>query len=149
MELLFRKITSEDTEEIVNLFIETFKREPWNEHWNKEAAQEKINWLININLSEKYCVTDKNNKIIGVLLGYGNYHIDRIELYIEDFFIDNNYQRKGIGKKLMEYVEKEMKLKNYSSIILLTKRTFPSEYFYINNDFKILPKMILMHKHIK
>lgn len=149
MELNFRKIVSEDKDEIINLFIETFKKEPWNEDWNYEVAQEKINWLMNNSLSENYCVTNEHKKIIGVLLGYGNYHINRKELYIEDFFIDYNCQKKGIGKKLMEYVETEMKQKNYSSIILLTKRTFPSEYFYTNLNFKILSNMILMHKDIR
>jgi hypothetical protein len=49
----------------------------------------------------------------------------------------------------MEYIEKEIIVKNYSNMVLLTKKSFPSEYFYLNNDFRISPDMILMYKNIR
>ena len=148
MELIFRKIIMEDKEEIIDLFIDTYKKEPWNENWDKNIAKEKINDFLNNNLSENYCINNENKKIIGVLFGRRNYFIDRKELYIDEFFIDYNYQRKGIGKKFMEYIEKEIKQKGYTSIILLTKKSFPSEHFYTNSKFKISPNMVLMYKDI-
>jgi N-acetylglutamate synthase-like GNAT family acetyltransferase len=148
MELFYRRIISKDKEEIVNLFLENYKREPWNESWNKEFAQKKINNLLENNSSESFCVSNKDNKIIGVLLGYSNYFIDSKELYIDEFFIDYIYQRKGIGMKFMKYIENELKQKEYSNIILLTKRSFPSEYFYTKNGFSISSNMVLMYKNI-
>ena len=56
---------------------------------------------------------------------------------------------KGKGKYFLENIEKDIKGKNYSSIILITKRTFPSELFYIKNGFDVSPNMILMYKGIK
>jgi GNAT superfamily N-acetyltransferase len=148
MELLFRKIIYEDKEEIVDLFLETYRKEPWNENWNKEVVKKKINNLLKNNLSENFCVSNKDNKIIGVLLGYSNYFIDSKELYIDEFFIDYNHQRKGIGMKFMEYIENELKQREYSNVILLTKRSFPSEYFYTKNGFSISSNMVLMYKNI-
>jgi N-acetylglutamate synthase-like GNAT family acetyltransferase len=148
MELFFRKIISEDKEEIVNLFLETYKKEPWNENWNNEIAQKRINNLLENNSSENYCVVNKDNKIIGVMPGYSNYFIDRKELYIDEFFIDYDYQRKGIGMQFMDYIENEIRQKEYSGIILLTKRSFQSEYFYTKNGFGISSDMVLMYKNI-
>jgi ribosomal protein S18 acetylase RimI-like enzyme len=137
MNLIFRSITCDDKDEIVALFMETYKKEPWKENWNKKILNKKINDLINNNISENYCAINKeNNKIIGAMFGRRNYFIDKKELYIDEFFIDYNFQRKGIGKYLSENIENEIKNKNYSSIILLTKARFPSETFYLKNGFK-------------
>jgi ribosomal protein S18 acetylase RimI-like enzyme len=149
MDLFFRNIVFEDKDEIVDLFMETYKKDPWKENWVKETAEEKINDLINNNTSENYCIINKkDNKIIGVMFGRRNYFIDKKELYIDEFFIDYAFQRKGIGKYLLENVEKEIKNKNYSSIILLTKENFPSELFYIKNNFKKSYDMRLFYKPI-
>jgi ribosomal protein S18 acetylase RimI-like enzyme len=149
MDLFFRNIVFEDKDEIVDLFMETYKKEPWKENWIKETAEEKINDLINNSTSENYCIINKkDNRIIGVMFGRKNYFVDRKELYIDEFFIDYNFQRKGIGKYLLENVEKEIKNKNYSSIILLTKENFPSEFFYIKNNFKKSYDMRLFYKSI-
>ena len=148
MEIIFRKITLEDQGEIVDLFINLYKNEPWNETWDKNIAQNKIDDFLNSNITENYCVTDMDNKIIGVLLGRRQYYIDGKELYVDEFFVDTNYQNQGIGKKFMEFIEEEMKQKEYSCIILLTEKSFPSEYFYSKIGFKTKDETIFMYKGI-
>ena len=148
MKIFFRKITLEDQDEIVDLFIEVYKNEPWNEVWDKKIAQKKIEDFLSSNISENYCVTDGDNKIIGVLLGRRQYYIDSKELYVDEYFIDTNYQNQGIGRKFMEYIEEEMKQKGYSCIILLTEKSFPSEYFYSKIGFKTKDETIFMYKKI-
>jgi N-acetylglutamate synthase-like GNAT family acetyltransferase len=149
MDLLFRELNIEDKEEIVDLFIETYKKEPWNENWDKEIACAKISNLLMNSSAINYCVTNNENKIIGVLLGYSNYFIDKKEYYVDEFFIDLNYHRKGIGKKFMDYVEENIKQNGHTCIVLLTKKSFPSEYFYKNIGFNTSPYMILMYKDIR
>ena len=148
MELLFRKITLGDQNEVVNLFMETYKNEPWNEIWDKNIAQNKIDDFLNSNISGNYCVTDMDTKIIGILLGRRQYYIDSKELYVDEFFIIPNYQNQGIGKKFMEYIGEEMKQKEYSCIILLTEKSLPSEYFYSKIGFKTKDETIFMYKEI-
>jgi N-acetylglutamate synthase-like GNAT family acetyltransferase len=148
MDLIIRKIIFDDVDEITELYIETYKQEPWNENWNKEIARERIKDAIENNIAENYCV-NKDNKIVGVMFGHRNYFIDEKELYIDEFFIGHKIQRKGIGKYFLEYIEKDIKQKNYSSMVLLTKKAFPSELFYKKNNFCTSPNMILMYKGIK
>jgi len=147
MDFIIRKITIDDIDEITELYVNTYKQEPWNENWSKEVAMEKIKDAIENNNGENYCI-NKENKIIGVMFGRRNYFIDKKELYIDDYFIEYNNQRKGIGKYFLEYIEKDLKNKNYSSMILLTRKSFPSELFYKKNGFGTVPNMILMHKTI-
>jgi aminoglycoside 6'-N-acetyltransferase I len=148
MDFIIRKIIIDDIDEITELYIETYKQEPWNKNWKNEIAREKIKDAIENNNAENYCI-NSDNRIIGAMLGRRNYFIDEKELYIDEYFIEYKNQRKGIGKYFLEYIEKEMKQKNYSSIILLTKKAFPSELFYKKNSFYTSPNMILMYKGIK
>jgi GNAT superfamily N-acetyltransferase len=83
------------------------------------------------------------------MFGRRNYFIDEKELYIDEYFIEFDNQRKGIGKYFLECIEENIKQKNYSSMVLLTKKAFPSESFYLKNGFKTSPNMILMYKGIK
>lgn len=94
MVLQIRGITFDDIDEITELYIETYKKEPWKENWNKKITREKIKNAIGNNISENYCM-NKDNKIIGVMFAHRNYYIDRKELYIDEFFIEYNDQRKG------------------------------------------------------
>ena len=148
MELVFREVVFADKDEIISLFIDTYKREPWNENWESEIAHERIKGFMENNLSGNYCVTNKDNKIIGVLLGHTNFFVDKKEFFIEEFFIDHDHQGKGIAKKFMEYVENEIKQKGHASMVLLTKKSFPSEKFYTNIDFKTSQSVVLMFKEM-
>ena len=148
MELIIRKITFADFDEITELYVETYKKEPWYENWEKEFAKEKVKNAIENSHAENYCIS-KNNIIIGVMLAYRFYYINKIDLYIEDFFVEYSTQKKGIGKYFLENIEKEMKQKNFSSMVLLTKKAFPSEFFYTKNGFGTSTDMILMYKEIQ
>ena len=148
MDFIIRKISIVDIDEITELYIETYKQEPWNENWKKEIARERIKDAIENNNAENYCI-NMDNRIIGVMFGRRNYFIDRKELYIDEYFVEYKNQKKGIGKYFLEYIEKDIKQKNYSSMVLLTKKGFPSELFYKKNDFCTSPNMILMYKGIK
>jgi GNAT superfamily N-acetyltransferase len=147
MDFIIKEITNDDIDEITELYIETYRQEPWNETWKKDIAKERIRDAIECNNTENYSI-NKDNRIIGVMFGRRNYFIDRKELYIDEYFIEYNNQRKGIGKYFLEYIEKDLKQKNYSNMILLTKKAFPSELFYKKNGFWTSPNMILMYKGI-
>jgi len=148
MDLIIKEITIEDIDVITELYIETYKKEPWNENWKKEIAKERIRDFIENNTAENYCIYNED-RIIGAMFARRNYFKDRKELYIDEFFIEYGNQRKGIGKIFMEYIEKDIKQKNYSSMVLITKKAFPSELFYQNIGFSISPNMILLYKGIK
>ena len=145
MNLIIKGITIDDIDEITELYVETYKKEPWNENWKKEIAKEKFKGFIEDNTTENYCICN-DNRIIGAMLARKQYFIDSKELYIDEFFIEYNNQRKGIGKYFMEYIENDIKQKNYSCMFLLTKRAFPSELFYKNNGFSTSQDIIFMYK---
>jgi len=64
-----------------------------------------------------------NNRIIGTISGticfslYGNCEPF---LVIEDFIVDQNERRNGIGKELLKIIEDEARLKGCNQVILVT-----------------------------
>jgi hypothetical protein len=74
MELEIREVVNNDIEEITELFIETYKKEPWNENWKKEIARERIKDFVENNIGENYCkmlqyIVDKIKKNVLYLIG--------------------------------------------------------------------------------
>ncbi|MDO5848028.1 MAG: GNAT family N-acetyltransferase [Methanobrevibacter sp.] len=96
-----------------------------------------------VNLKDTYLTDDRNNfyvatndngKIIGCIgvRGYDK-HFEEFEgVYFKDttasiwrLMIDSKYRRKGIGSRLVKYVEKFSESKNYQNIYLHTQRNLP------------------------
>lgn len=88
-------------------------------------------------LNEKnnfFVATDSNGEIIGCI-GIRGYDKDFEEfkgVYFKDttasiwrLMVDLKYRRMGIGSKLVKYVERFSKSKNYSNIYLHTQRNLP------------------------
>ena len=66
---------------------------------------------------------------------------------IEDCYIDPDYQRLGIGGKLMQGVVD--RLKEVDAFTLLTGQGFYSVDFYLKNGYKIDNNLVLMRKELK
>jgi GNAT superfamily N-acetyltransferase len=143
-----RKFKKEDTEELIDLFIETYAQEPWNEVWKTESVRQRISDLTISPISISYLACDENGFIVGGLFGRRNIFLEATELFIDEFFISSKHQRKGHGSKLMNFVGDELKKEGYSCLVLNTERGFPSETFYKNNGYNQKESIILMYKHI-
>lgn len=72
--------------------------------------------------NEKFIVAEKDKKIVG-FCRYGN-RIDELERFKEfdaeiyAIYIDREYQRLGIGKKLVDYAKKEMSCENKNKFLI-------------------------------
>ena len=66
-------------------------------------------------------------------------------------FVDDRYQRKGIGTRMFEYVKRELQEEpeEISNIVLTTMRGYPSVAFYEKNGFHIEECVIFMEGIVK
>ena len=134
-------------EEVIEIYVETYSQEPWNEPWTLEMADKKINtYLKNPNAKSYISIID--GKVVGFIMGHINYYLDQCEFSIEEFIIKKEYQGKGIGTKMLNYVEEDLKKIGIDGIILLTGSGFPSEKFYEKNKFRKLDRVIVMKKDL-
>lgn len=90
----------------------------------------KNSFLININNQDAIIlVAEMNQCLIGYLLGFDHYAFyanGRVSL-VEEIFVDENYRKNGIGKKLMQCFEDWSKKRNTKLIGLATRRA--SEFY--------------------
>ena len=67
-----------------------------------------------------------------------------MEYYIDEFFIDIDRHRQGIGSKLMNSIKELIKQKGLKAIMLNTERGYPSRFFYESLGFEIEKSMIIL-----
>jgi ribosomal protein S18 acetylase RimI-like enzyme len=78
---------------------------------------------VDIDYEEYYYMVEDDGKIIGGITGWRAFN----EIYIEELCINKNYREKGLGKKLIEIVEKEI-----NNINLVTNE-FSNAIIFIKN----------------
>jgi len=88
--------------------------------------------------ADMFCINDKN-KIIGTLDLYKN--------EIKGFYIHQDYLKKGLGTKLLEFVEKHASKKGFKKLKLVTNQSAVG--FYIKKGFKIKKRIPPTGKMIK
>ena len=123
-------------DECTDLFLKVFTQEPWNDQWDScQDAKKYLESHYAFNSFLGY-VAVFDHRIIGASFGFIKPWQRGLEYYINEFFIDSEIQRKGIGTLLLEQIKESIKDKNMNAIILTTEKTFPSYAFYIKNGFK-------------
>ena len=131
---MIRKAKENDASEIVSVningWINTYKGIFPDEFLNNlnDSREESV-----LKCKEKineYAVYEVDKKIVGIIR-YGinkkGYDADYGEVYA--IYVDNNYQRKQIGTKLINYVFKKMK-KNYKYVLISTIENNSANIFY-------------------
>ncbi len=98
--------------------------------------------LIKNKLKEKEIIIEKDqdNKIIG-WLRY-SYFWDNTP-FMNMLYINENYRNKGIGKKLVEFWETEMKSKGYELVMTSTLSNEQAQHFYRKLRYKDAGSLLL------
>jgi len=129
MDLIIRTAILEDYDELNKLFWQSdyfhYLNEPYiyektiEGHRTKEYIESIINGNNNI-----FIVLEEENKIIGFLYAYEEtkgqlpFHKKRKYIVIDNIAVDENYQNKGYGEKLLNYILEYAKNNMYNDIIL-------------------------------
>lgn len=148
MNLEYRVMTSEDFGLCARELMAAFKQAPWNENWTYEQAYTRIDEIMSAKVSRGYVIYERD-KVISMLCGRIMTYLDFKELWIDEFSVHPNYQRRGIGGQMLEFVRSEMKKENIYCMVLNTERTYPSVKFYEKNGFKQDDSLVFMTNTFK
>jgi ribosomal protein S18 acetylase RimI-like enzyme len=144
MEVTVQRFDIERVDECVDLYMKTYSREPWNESWE---SRDVVTALFMNHYKNNYFIgymAIKDEMVVGVSLGFTKPWIKGLEYYIDEFFIDPDCQRQGIGSKLMSDIKKDLIPMNIHAIILVTKRGYPAHTFYEKEGFNVLENLIFL-----
>lgn len=141
-------VKPEQLNECADLLMRVYREEPWNDQWpSRELAARYLCELMDNPVFTGF-VACQNGKIVGVCFGHKRTWWDGDEFFIDEFFIDHNRQRSGIGSTLMQYVQTWVKAKQFTWLTCMTKMNFPSERFYLKNGLARSDELIFMYQKI-
>ncbi|MFZ0441741.1 MAG: GNAT family N-acetyltransferase [Methanobacterium sp.] len=143
-----RNFTSTDMDACVDLYKNVFNADPWNDVWkSRDQVRDYLEELIGNPVFVGFVVFD-NSKIIAACLGHKRSWWAGREFFIDELFVSDEMQEKGIGTRLLEYVECNPLLGDCQRLILLTNRNMPAKEFYLKKGFNIKENRIMMGKNI-
>jgi len=139
-----RKAKKEDFKEIAEILIKESSKKPYNEKYTLEIALKEINGLAK---DELYVAANKK-EIIGFIAS--NITPDNKEkAYIGELWLKPNYQKKGIGKAFVKFIEDKYKKKGIKTMRVLVKRNAGAFNFYKKIKYTEYKELVFMDKKLK
>ena len=89
--------------ECAELLIKTFNREPWNDQWTLETALKYLKEFFSFPRFVGFMIVE-DGKAVGVAFCHEKTWWTKDELYVDEFYISPEVQRKGYGKALLREV---------------------------------------------
>lgn len=86
------------SEEILELYVKSFRMKPWNEKWTLGMAGMRINDYLQNPMALGYEARQDGN-IVGFLMGYITSYLGVKEFHIQDFVISVDFSRMGLGTR--------------------------------------------------
>ena len=142
--IVIRDFTLDTLDKCVDLYMETYSQEPWNESWDSRDVIE--NFYRN-HFANNYFLgftAYKEEEIVGVCVGFLKPWAKGMEYYIDDFFVCSDYQGQGIGSEFMAAIKNNLASQNIHAIILSTQRGYPAQKFYEKMGFTALEDAVFM-----
>ncbi|HCL01945.1 MAG TPA: GNAT family N-acetyltransferase [Lachnoclostridium phytofermentans] len=144
--LVMLEIKKQMIDNCVDVFIESFTKEPWNDVY--ESREQVVN-LFNNHYNNNYFVgyaAMLDDKVVAISIGMKKPWIKGMEYYIDQFCVSYEMQGKGIGSWFIKEIEEDIKKQGMNAIILNTEKGYPSEKFYEKNGFEIIEGVIVFGK---
>lgn len=147
MNIVYRRMILSDMGACAVELMKAFKEEPWNENWTYEQAFMRIEELMSARVSRGYVAYDTDaDVVVSMLCGRIMTYLDFKELWVDEFSVNPDYQRMGIGTKMIDYVREELKKEEekISGIVLTTEKGYPSVQFYEKNGITVEERVVFM-----
>ena len=144
--IYFMEFNESDLSEVVNVYIEVFSAEPWNDKLTDNQITSYVNQMTELNTFKGYIVREEGTaNLLGAALGFIKPWYMGKEYQLDSFYISNDYQGKGIGTKFLNFIKGQLKNSCIPTIILDTDRGYPAELFYLNNGFEHSNSSVILH----
>jgi N-acetylglutamate synthase-like GNAT family acetyltransferase len=122
---IIRKAKEKDFDKLARLFFEY--EESYGERWTNNNAIKTLKYYNKIG---KIYVISLNRNILGLVIFREEYYNTSKKVMVEELIINSKKQSKGLGRKLMNFVEEYCKKNKISNIWLLTNTKAKAFKFY-------------------
>ncbi len=145
MELIYKEMTIEDLDEIIEMYIETFNAPPWNDKWTYETVHLRLSQMINVQDFYGLCVYHQE-KLSGIALGSMEQYYDGVRFNFKEFCVRNHLRGYGLGTKLLNELETRLTSMGVYEIMFYTLRHESAQGFYEKRGYSEIKELVIMNK---
>ncbi|UOE52390.1 GNAT family N-acetyltransferase [Mucilaginibacter sp. SMC90] len=140
-------ITESHLSQCAAIMIDAYNAPPWNCQWTSEKAHQYLAELIDHKDFVGFIIYD-NNEPAGAILGHKKTWWTNSQLMIDELFVSPASQKKGCGKKLLQYCEDYAGTNQIELLVLMTNRYLPVYNFYEMMDYTLADQYVFMFKQL-
>ncbi|MEK6982656.1 MAG: GNAT family N-acetyltransferase [Candidatus Micrarchaeota archaeon] len=139
--------STKEIQRIVPVFIKIFGSTPFNEKWSIDQAYKRLLFLHS--LGKKFCFyIVESNEILGFMFCRVMVWPEGYRIFVEDMGVLPEHQHKGLGKLLIEELEKQASIFGIKTIELeildeSTGASFWPKFGYKYSKRKVFSKTII------
>ena len=133
----------EDLKEIAEIMMEESAKEPYNEKYTLRIAVKEVGEFF----EDELYVAIEDGKIIGFVASGVTSENDK-RVYVNELWVGSDYQKRGIGKALLGFVEKIYREKGFRKIRLTVRRDAEAFKFYKKMKYEEYKKLVYMEKKL-
>jgi aminoglycoside 6'-N-acetyltransferase I len=141
--MMIRELIQSDIPSCAEILCRVYNNDLWQCRWDNQVAQE---YLTDVYQNKKFLgyIIEEEGRIIGALFAHEKVWWNNSEVFIEEMFISPEFQRMGLGEKLLGEVEKYVRMRNLAGITLSTNKYAPAHTFYAKNEFVDCEHVVFM-----
>ena len=148
---MIKRMTSNNMEQAIELYLEVFKLEPFSYGWlkrNKVVRYFEDNEKTPGGYSMIY-YHEASSKPCGLCMGVVMDYFVLPTYDIKEFVVRRDVQGCGMGTRMMDEVAGHLLERGVEVITLTTQRDIPAYNFYKKNNFEDLDKTVFMSRSTK
>lgn len=147
MSIEVKTMEEKDIASCAEILCAVYNNEMWQCRWSKETAEAYLKDFFD---SKKFVgfVLEKEGVILGAMFCREKIWWNNSELYVEEMFILPEYQRQGLGSRLIGEAERYVKEHKLAGFTLSTNKYAPAPKFYEKNGFGVSEHVIFMYKEV-
>lgn len=128
--MIIKKILKSDLKDLARLMVSVYNAPPWNDKWTEETAFESLLTVLEFPTFYGNIIVDED-RIIGAIIGHTRKYATETTYYIDEFFVSEEYRRKGVASNLYKSTIDELKKLGVNGAFFTTLRNTPAYNFYI------------------
>lgn len=140
-----RKAKRKESKELADILRIESAKKPYCQEWSEKTSLNEIKyWLKN---GEIY-VAEIDGKLAGFLCFEKKIDNPK-KIWIGEFWLKSQYQRQGIGKKILSFLEEKCRKKGFTNIQFFSHEKSGALKFYKKLNYKIEATYFQMDKRLK
>lgn len=136
MEITYKSAAATDIDKIFELNKELIRKYETNLSLDFEKIYSWVKRKIENNIQSYQCIYFGGNKV-----GYFYLHNEGEKLELDDFFVFDEFQGRGIGTKVLEHTASIAAEKNKAIFLYVFAKNYGAINLYLRNGYKIVEKI--------